>query len=157
MKRTLSFRSYDDILADAEGLSAGGYEKTGNWGLGQTCDHLARTMERSLDGFSSKYPWLFQRLARLIALGAILKHKPSNRRFPAPDDLLTNDAPDDGSGLSRLRAAVGRLKAHAGPIQPHPVFGKVSPEQWREIHLWHSEHHLGFLTPRSAARPAAGS
>lgn len=164
MKRTLTFRSYDDVLAEADALSTGGYAKTGQWGLGQMCEHLAKTMERSLDGFPSRLPWPMRLVARTFVLGGILKHRPFNRRFPAPKYLEPAGSPDDSAGLVRLKAAIGRLKAHSGPMQPHPVFGNVTPEQWREIHLWHSEHHLSFLVPQGTAastavstdRPAAG-
>ncbi len=149
MRRTLRFASYDDILADAEALGARGYDRAGAWGLGQACDHLAKTMDRSLDGFPELKPLPFRVLARWVALGAILKHRQSNRRFPAPSYLLPTDAADDRAGLDRLRSAVGRLKAHAGPMHMHPVFGNVTPEQWREIHLWHSEHHLSYLRPKA--------
>jgi hypothetical protein len=149
MRRTLRFTSYDEILADAEALAAKGYDRAGAWGLGQACDHLAKTMERSLDGFPDKMPLPFRVLARWVALGGILKHRQTNRKFPAPAYLQPPDAADDRAGLDRLRSAVGRLKGHAGPMQVHPAFGKVTPEQWREIHLWHSEHHLSYLSPRA--------
>jgi hypothetical protein len=148
MKRTLTFRSYDDVLADAGNLAANGYERTGSWGLGQTCEHLARTMECSLDGFPSKAPWPVRLIARWFVLGRILKHRPLNRRFPAPNYLQPADAAEDRAGLERLTAAIQRLKGHSGTMHEHPVFGRVSPGEWREIHLWHSEHHIGFLTPK---------
>ena len=52
---------------------------------------------------------------------------------------------------SRLRAVVERFKGHSGPLHPSPAFGRLTPEQWREVHLWHCEHHLSFLLPRAAA------
>src|SRR5579883_1504309 len=108
MKRSLLFRNYDDVLAEAERLAAGGYEKTGNWALGEVCDHIARTMERSLDGFSSRHPLPVRLIARWFVLGRILKHKPLGGRFPAPGELLPPGASDDRAGLGHLKAAVER-------------------------------------------------
>src|SRR5579885_2208924 len=99
MRRTLRFHDYDDILADAEALAAKGYDREGQWGLGQACDHLAAIMELSIDGFPSKLPLPVRVLARWIALGGILKHRQLNRRFPAPDYALPPDAVEDRAGL----------------------------------------------------------
>jgi hypothetical protein len=154
MRRTPRFRNYDEMLADADSLLAKGYGRVGNWSLGQACDHLSKTMERSLDGFPSKAPLPFRILARWVALGSILKHKQTKRRFPAPSYLEPPDAQDDRAAVERLRAAVSRLKGHTGELQTHPVFGKLTPTQWQEVHLWHGEHHLSYLTPGKASQPA---
>jgi hypothetical protein len=149
-RRDLRLHDYDAVLADAEALLAGGYDRAGSWSLGQVCHHLAASMEMSLDGFPSRFPWPVRLVARWFALGKILKHRVFRRRFPAPRYMRPPAAAEDRVALERLRAAVGRLKGHAGAMQPSPIFGRLSPEQWREVHLWHCEHHLSFLLPRTA-------
>ena len=42
-----------------------------------------------------------------------------------------------------------RSAAAADRVFPS-VFGRLSPAQWREVHLWHCEHHLSFLLPKQA-------
>jgi len=147
-RRTLRFHSYDDALREADSLLASGYDRAGRWGLGQACHHLAAIMEMSLDGFPSRFPWPVRLAARWFVLGQVLRHHVFRRRFPAPTFSLPPDTGDDPVGVERLRAAVGRLKEHPGTMQPSPVFGPLSPGQWREVHLWHCEHHLSFLIPR---------
>jgi hypothetical protein len=147
MRRTLHFHNYDEVLADAGALSAHGYERAGQWGLGQICHHLAAAMEQSLDGFPSLLPWPVRLVARWFVLKKVLRHDPFRRTVAAPVYLLPPDTNDDPSGLARLRVAIDRLKGHAGELHPSPVFGRLSPEQWREVHLWHCEHHFGFLRP----------
>jgi hypothetical protein len=107
-------------------------------------------MERSLDGFPSMMPWPMRMAARWIALGGILKHKQSSRKFPAPKYLLPADAEEDRAALQRFQAVVARLKAHSGELQLHPVFGHLKPAQWVDLHLWHCEHHLSYLVPKKA-------
>ncbi len=153
MRRNPRFQSYDEVVNDAEALLANGYERCGKWGLGQVCDHLARTIGKSLDGFPEKKPWPFRMLARFVALQGILKHQQLKRRFPTAPYLMPADADDDRLGMEKLRAAIGRLKAHSGELQFHPVFGRLTPSQWIDFHLWHCEHHLSFLVSRKAATP----
>jgi hypothetical protein len=150
MRRTPRFHSYDEMLADAEALLAGGYERAGNWNLGQNCSHIAKTMKKSLEGFPDLKPWPFRFAARLLVLGSILKHQQHNRRFPGPAYLMPAENEDDRAGLQELRAIVAKVKAHAGEFQIHPVFGQMSRPQWQDFHLWHAEHHLSFLLPKKA-------
>jgi hypothetical protein len=154
-RRTLRFHNYDDVLADAALLLASGYDRAGRWGLGQACHHLASIMAMSLDGFPSRFPWPVRLGVRWVVLGRVLRHQVFRRRFPAPSYSLPPDAAEDRAGVDRLGAAIGRLKGHAGPMEPSPIFGRLSPEQWHEVHLWHCEHHFSFLIPRAGTdRPA---
>jgi Protein of unknown function (DUF1569) len=147
MRRPLRFHSYDDVWADAKALTTSGYERAGSWSLGQVCDHLARTMELSLDGFPSMFPWPVRLAARWFVLGKVMKHRPYRRQFRAPSYLLPA-TDEDQAGLEQLRKAIDRLKNHAGEMWPHPVFGQLTPNEWQELHLWHCEHHFSFLHPR---------
>src|SRR5437763_1213246 len=127
-RRDLRLPNYDAALADAEALLATGYDRVGNWSLGQVCDHLAATMERSLDGFPTRFWWPVRLLARWLFLGKVLRHQVFRRRFPAPRYMQPPDSVEDRAGLDRLRAVVTRLRAHAGPMQPSPAFGRLTPE-----------------------------
>jgi hypothetical protein len=146
-RRTLRFHDFDAVLADATALLGSGYHRVGKWGLGEMAEHLARVMELSLDGFPSLFPWPMRLAARWFALGSMLRHRPFRMTFAAPPYLQPAPGSDDRAGFERLRAAIERVRTHAGPFKPSPVFGELPPEQWREVHLWHCEHHLSFLHP----------
>lgn len=154
-RRALRFHDFDQALADADRLLAAGYDRVGNWSLGQIADHLAKVITFSLDGFPSMMPWPLRLAARWFALGAILRHKVFRSTITAPSYLMPTDAVADREAVERLRSATARFVAHAGPLHPSPAFGRLTPQQWREVHLWHCEHHLSFLVPHqtpSAAR-----
>ena len=140
MRRALRFHNFDEILADADVFLTRGYEKIGNWSLGRICHHLAATMEKSLDGFPSLMPWPVRLVARWFVLRKVLRHDPFRRTVAAPAYLLPPDSNDDRAGLERL-------KGHVGDMQPSPVFGRLTADEWREVHLWHCEHHFSFLRP----------
>jgi hypothetical protein len=151
-RRTVRFHGYHDVLADADSLLASGYDRVGAWGLGQVCHHLATIVAMSLDGFPSRYSWPVRLGARWLVLGGVLRHRVFHRRFPAPPYALPPDTAEDRAGVEQLRAVIGRLRAHTGTMEPSPIFGPLSPEQWHQVHLWHCEHHLSFLLPK-AGRP----
>ena len=150
-RRQLRFDRYEDVLQEAERLAAAGYDRVGNWGLGQACEHLATVMGMSLDGFPGRMPWPVRLAARWLVMKRLLRHEVFRRRVPAPSFLRPKDSLDDRAALERLRAAVTRLQAHQGEMKPSPIFGRLTPEEWREIHLWHCEHHFSFLLPKAAA------
>jgi len=65
-RRTLRFESLDEILAEVERLAiAKEVRPLGNWSSGQVVQHLAMTLDNSIDGFPSFVPLpirLFMRL-----------------------------------------------------------------------------------------------
>lgn len=147
-RRPLRFDHLDDVVREAESLLAAGYTRAGQWSLGQMCDHLAQTVERCQDGFPMMMPAPIRWLITWIAWKKVLRHEQINRAVPAPKWLQPPDQIEDRAGVERLKAAIARYHKHTGPLHPSPVFGKMSADDWRAVHLWHSEHHLSFLHPR---------
>lgn len=147
-RRTLRLVDFDSVLREVDSLCKTGYDRTGTWTLGQISGHLARVIEQSMDGFPSMLPWIVRVVIRWMALGKILRHEQINRSVKAPDYLMPDET-DDRAGVDRLHAAIERLKKHTNPLHPSPAFGPLTNDQWREVHLWHAEHHLSYLLPRS--------
>ena len=65
-RRDVHYDSYDDVLADAERLASGDILTVGNWTLGQIFEHLAQTMNSSIDGTDMKFPWLMKKIILLF-------------------------------------------------------------------------------------------
>lgn len=53
----------------------------------------------------------------------------------------------DHDGANRLYEAIDRYAGHAGPLRPHPLFGRLTRRQWDRIHCIHGAHHLSFVIP----------
>jgi len=122
-------------MEEARRLLQVGYDRAGNWSLGQVCNHLAMGIEMSIKGFLSRIPEVLQRAMvatyfRLFFLGKIGKR--FNLRMPT--EAPQKQPVDDEVGLQRLVAAIGLLK-------------DADAAHWNRMHLWHCEHHLGFLIP----------
>jgi hypothetical protein len=138
-----------EVAAEADRLHAGGYDKAGRWDLGQVCDHLSYFIAGSLDGHPYHVPWPFKALFGRLALRRILGQKQMRAGMPTPQKPLPAPGCDEAAAVERLKHALRRLEAHEGELYPSPFFGYLTPQQWRELHLIHCAHHLGFLVPRT--------
>ena len=150
-KRPLEFRDIAEVVADLDRPQANGYQKAGNWDLAQTCDHLAYFIEGSLDGHPYRVPWLFKVLFGRLVLRRILKGRRMREGIQTPQKPVPLPGGDEAAAVARLKEVIGRLQAHQEELHASPFFGYMTPQQWRELHLIHCAHHLGFLTPRMVA------
>ncbi|MFO0804845.1 MAG: DUF1569 domain-containing protein [Gemmataceae bacterium] len=155
-RRTLRFATLDDAVADAEELLAKGYDKAGQWSLGQVCGHLANWLSYPMDGFPKAPPpirlmlWLARhsigpgKLKQYLATGDMGAGKPTMpQSVPAPDA-------DDREGVAKYRAMVDRAIRFAGTPLPSPLFGPMDRDTWVKLNCVHAAHHLAYLTPKHA-------
>ena len=146
-RRELAFRGLDEVLADATALVAAGQVKTlGNWPVPQLLTHLASTINNSIDGFQSKAP-LFIRIIGPLLKHRMLKKMPPGIKLPADAEKSAFPAAASSEdALKQLRLAISRCKLERMNAA-HPAFGKMTHEQWLQLHLRHSELHLSFILP----------
>jgi hypothetical protein len=157
-RRKLKFESIDDVIAEIDRLHASGYQRLGNWSLGQMCDHIATLAEKSLAGFDTQLPIIFR-----MTVGKIIFHQVVLKgRFPrgikAPAELTPKPAPaneDPSAQIQRCKLALQKVqRAAADQFQPHPFAGRVTAEQWRKAQAVHASYHLGFLIPNPSPGPS---
>jgi hypothetical protein len=148
-RRKLDYASLEELLVDADRLSAGPVRVLGNWSAGQIFKHLALVYNESIDGLSITFPWPLRLVAR------IFKEKLMNSSMPAgfklPSDGAKAVAPGPTSteeGLADLHAAIARLEREPHRAK-HPMFGDITKEQWNKIHLKHASLHMSFLVLQS--------
>lgn len=151
-RRTLHFSTYHDVITDLERLEAG-YERLGDWRLGQMCRHLSYYFRGSLDGFPFLLPWIVRKTAGPLLLRALLKRQ----RMPAKGRTIPASVfpptQEDAPAAAEAKALLRRLE-NARELYPSPLFGRLSSDQWRALHLLHAAHHLSLLIPREAAAEA---
>ena len=146
-RRPLDFRDFDEVVRDVERLHREGYRKVGQWGLAQCCNHLSYFIQATLDGATFRVPWLVRVLFGRMVLNRILKTRAMRERAPTPQKPLPEPGGDEGEAVERLKGLIDRLKATTGDLHPSPFFGRLTGEQWRQLHLIHCLHHLSFLLP----------
>jgi hypothetical protein len=147
-RRQLHFDSLDEIAADVERLAACQKVRTlGNWSSGQVLQHLATTMDNSVDGFPNFVPFPVRILLRLFMKQRFLT-QPMSPGFRLPKRAANMLPPETSweAALANFRRAMQRLKTESRR-SPHPAFGPMTVAEWEKIHCRHSELHLSFLSP----------
>ncbi|MEM9369299.1 MAG: DUF1569 domain-containing protein [Planctomycetota bacterium] len=151
--RQLEFMTLDEAVVEAKALLRFGYERRGNWSLGQICQHLCLVQDPSVEGYP---PWMSlfapaRPLMRRWLLPKLLQPELQIRVSTASAFVPTNDASDELEVVA-FEASVSRLLAADKPFYPHPAFGRLPNEQIRRVHSAHAAHHMRFLEPRSSAQ-----
>ena len=147
-RRQLRFESLDDILAEVERLAkCKDVRAIGNWSSGQVLQHLAMTMNNSIDGFPRFVPLPVRWMLRLFMKRRFLTQPmPPGFRLPAKAGNMLPLPTTWETALVNFRRAMQRVKAEMRRA-PHPAFGPMTVDEWEQIHCRHSELHLGFLLP----------
>jgi hypothetical protein len=155
-RRALDLRDFDSVLAEVESLRSLGYNPAGKWNLAQTLDHLADWMNFGLDGYPPQpapVRFVLFLLRSTVGPGQLRKVL-ATRVLPAGGPTMPQTVPppdrDANQAVERFRRTIERIRNNPGPFQPSPLFGPLDPETYRQLHLIHCSHHLGFLLPKSA-------
>jgi hypothetical protein len=146
--RQLRFNSLDEIAAEVERLAACKELRTlGKWSSGQVLQHLAATMDNSIDGFPNFVPAPVKLLLRLFMKRRFLtKPMPPGFKLPSKAEKMLPGETSWDTALANFRRAMERLKTETRRSS-HPAFGPVTADEWEKIHCRHSELHLSFLVP----------
>jgi hypothetical protein len=144
-RRRLHFTSFEEVLTDAEALVSSPTVRTlGNWPISQLLTHLALAMDRSIDGISFQAPWYVRLIGRLVKRRFLKNGIIPGFKLPKDREALAYPAvASPQAALDALRKAVERMRRERATAT-HPVFGKLTHEEWSQFHLRHAELHLSF-------------
>ncbi len=145
-RRTLSFKSYDEILADARAMNSQPTRHLGNWSLGQICEHLAKAIEYEVDGAPFTLPWYLRTVGPWLKKRIITRPMKPGFKLPksAAEYLPVNT--DAAVGIERLEKAVA-LYLQSPTLKPHAIFGPMTREEYDQLNFRHAEMHLSFVVP----------
>ncbi|WP_298867271.1 DUF1569 domain-containing protein [uncultured Gimesia sp.] len=145
-RRTLSYASLQEVVEDARRLTEAEAPTTGGWTKGQIFEHLARTMDSSLDGFAFTFPWPIRIMGQYFFKPRIFKNgmSPGFKLKGASKQALAPDPLADREALEHLTKSIQRLEAEPQRAFS-PVFGQMTCEEWDKLHRRHSELHMSFI------------
>lgn len=147
-RRKIDFVTFDALIADVQALQARGYGRVGKWSLEQCCEHLSNMMRCSLEGFEKVKLPLLVKLAK--PFGAFFRRRMLKTRsmpagFKGPDAFMPGPT-SDPAAIDTFMALCRRVETSDRFIAS-PVLGKMTADEWRQVHLIHGAHHLSFLVP----------
>lgn len=148
-RRELRFESFDEVVDDVNSHATPDAQTLGNWSVGQICEHLAVAMERSIDGYGFQAPWPIRLGGRLLKRRILTKPMRAGFKLRGKArEVLVPEHADDAEARKRLLHAITRLREEA-TREPHPVFGRLTRDEYDLLHLRHAELHLSFIANAS--------
>ncbi len=121
----------------------------GNWNYQQILAHLSDGLEFTLENKKTKtapMPEFIQNTVGKAILSYILFWGfPPNLPNPIRDVPVTITT-EQSDQIETLISLLHKLQNAEGPLSPHPIFGKLTKEEWIKLHCGHFAHHLGYVT-----------
>lgn len=150
-RRSLNFDCLRDSVTEAKRLNETSYQLAGKWDLAKQCQHLSKTLRMSIEGAPIQLPFFLQPIARWILFRSIIDGKPTRLPLKTIPQFLPDESSDAQKSIEEYEELVERvMDPNATLLRKHPIFGRVSSEQWRKFHAWHAAHHFSHLIPASA-------
>lgn len=141
---TTRVQSLDDALRWLDGLEKAGSVKSATaWKMGAVFEHLAQSIDMSLDGFPEPKSALFQNTVGAAAF-AVFKWRGKmghGLTDPIPGAPALAQSDDWKPGAQTLRNAIARFNSHTGPVKPHFAYGHLSRSDFALAHALHIANH----------------
>jgi hypothetical protein len=144
MADTPKVQTLDEVLNWLDRLDrATQVRSTTEWKMLAVFEHLAQSIEMSLDGFPQPKPAWFQATLGPAAFAFFgLRGRMSHsltEPIPGAPALTQNE--DWKPGAQRLRVAVSRFQTRTGPLHPHFAYGELSRPDFARAHALHIANH----------------
>ena len=137
-------QSLDDVMRWLDRLERASHvTSTTAWPMAAVLEHLAQSVDMSLDGFPQPKSALFQSTlgAAAFAVFKLRGQMTHGLTDPIPGAPVLPQAQDWKPGVARLRAAVQRFQRHTGALQPHFAYGALGQRDFAVAHALHIANH----------------
>ena len=151
MADTPKVQSLDDVMRWLDRLERAAQVQSSNaWPLSATLEHLAQSIDMSLDGFPSPKSALFQATLGAAAFTVFrLRGRMSHGLTePIPGAPALPQTADWKPGVGRLRTAAQRFQRHTGALQAHFAYGALTHADYALAHTLHIANHQDDIAVR---------
>ncbi len=137
-------RNLDEALRWLDKLAQAREARSTNaWKLGAALEHMAQSIEMSMDGYPEHKSAVFQKTVGAAAFAYFgwrgqMRHGLTE---PIPGAPVLPQLDDWKSGAARLRAAIARFQAHSGALRPHFASGALDKSEYALAHALHIANH----------------
>jgi Protein of unknown function (DUF1569) len=128
--------------------AAPGVKASGVWPLASVLEHLAQSIEMSMDGFPEPKSALFQNTvgAAAFALFKLRGQMSHSLSEPIPGAPILSSSGAWRAASARLRAVIARFNAHSRALKPHFAYGELSKTDFAIAHSMHIANHQDEIT-----------
>jgi Protein of unknown function (DUF1569) len=142
-----TFPTLASAMAAIEGL-ARGHQATGAWTLPQTLNHLAQSIDYSIDGFPEMKSALFRAAVGSAAFAVFQARGRMSHSLaePIPGAPALDVAAQLEPAIARALGALRRFESHTGALAPHFAYGALDKAQYARAHLMHVANHWDEVT-----------
>lgn len=123
------------------------------WGLAQTLEHLAQSIEYSMTGYPTQKSALFQRTLGKPAFAFFSWRGQMRHDLTEPipgSPAIADNAPLE-QAAARLLSACQQFMQWEKPLQPHFAYGALSHAEYEQTHAMHLANHFAAFYPPTAA------
>lgn len=149
MADTPKVQSLNEVLQWLDRLdNAKDVKSTTDWKMSAVLEHMAQSLDMSMDGFPEPKSALFQSTLGTAAftvfrLRGRMSHGLSE---PIPGAPLLPQTYEWRPGVVRLRTAVKRFQSYTGRLAPHFAYGELSHADFALAHTLHIANHQDAIT-----------
>jgi hypothetical protein len=149
MADTPKVQSLNEVLQWLDRLdNAKDVKSTTDWKMSAVLEHMAQSVDMSMDGFPEPKSALFQSTLGTAAftvfrLRGRMSHGLSE---PIPGAPLLPQTDEWRPGVVRLRTAVKRFQSYTGRLAPHFAYGELSHADFALAHTLHIANHQDAIT-----------
>jgi hypothetical protein len=114
----------------------------GAWPIGAVLEHLAQSVEMSMDGFPRQNSRLFQKTVGSAAFAFFQWRGKMSHDLAEPiPGAPALSATQWQLAALRLREAIARFNGYNGMLKPHFAYGPLSKAEYAQAHAMHIANH----------------
>jgi Protein of unknown function (DUF1569) len=130
-----------EIISRINQLSPASRRKWGKMNVSQMLTHVQRQIRYTYGEHRIRSNF-FLRILGPMFKGILYNAKPYKQGLPTDPSYVVSDERDFLTEKNNLLDLLGRFSEANISGKPHPIFGKISKEQWG-LAIWkHLDHHL---------------
>lgn len=141
MKSLFDPTAYEEIKARLEALTNESAPTWGKMNVGQMVTHCQFPLKIALSSKPRKHKW---NLIGFLFKKSLYNDRPWKQGLPTAKLAKITDEKDFIAERDKLTSMIDAFHAKKEQTewQPHPMFGKFTPEQWGQLEYKHLDHHL---------------
>eukprot|EP00752_Nemacystus_decipiens_P014516 g12925.t1 len=147
LARELKLTTLDDVLAEAKRIAAQpDAASRGTWTPAQNIWHVGRFIKAGVEGYPAKVPFLLKLIGPLFKKQFTTKGFTPGIKLPsqAVDHMVAPADTTIEQAMDMIEVSIQGAK-DKGFLPRNPMMGKMTPQEWVDLHCRHAEMHFGLI------------